>query len=623
MIIIKRIFGFNYLTPNKVNQAMKQEKIRTLCLFTTVIFISTSISAQVAMIESQMKPVEQAAPNAQVKAESPKIIQEEEIVYVDNESKIFVNKNLPIYLKFSTSPDGKTHDLKSLKHPEDAEPLYLDTEGPNYIRTKWAVDPETKEYMYPLREVQMELFADSKPPVVSPVFNSEHSFTKSGVIYYGSDLDITLKDWDEQAGVKGSYWSINNSQWKNGKTTFVDQNSGDYSFTYYSVDNVNNYTDPKTVTFAYDNRAPETSLLKTKEGSYIFGPRTPVQFSVVEEHSGVKATYFRLSDLAFAMAKSGQSLPLSLEDGEYPIVFYSVDNVSNDEEPKEVEIYLDKIAPQTSLQVTPSFEKGQRLYLSQSSEIALSATDNKAGVKNINFSTTGFKDADYQESFSINNFHGLTSISYEATDVVDNREKRKYQEIYVDTLRPSSKIAFIGKYFEVASRYYVNEETRLEFQASDLNSGVAYIEYAAIGNDFEKYEKPFGLSSEGYFGLMYRSIDNVENMEYSKSIDLYLDKKGPEIVFNFSNQPISEGEGVTVYPAGTRLFLGATDDMSGTNTISYQINDQKEVHYSSPKTIDISERKAFRKGQEYSVQITTTDLVDNESTKTITFRIEE
>ena len=551
------------------------------------------------------------------------IIKEAETVYVSESSKVYVNKNLPVYLKFSVTPDGKTYDLKSLSHPEDTEPLYLDTEGANYIRTKWAIDPETKEYAYPLREIQMELYADSKAPVVQPQFNATNTFKKDGITYYGEDLEIEFVEWDEQSGVKNSFWSLNNNSWSTGKVNFADENTDDYSFTYYSVDNVNNYSDQKDLSFVYDKTAPQTTLLKTKEGTYVFGPKTFVQFQVVEDHSGLKATYFKLGDNKYVKVIEGQIMPTSLKDGEYEMTYYSVDNVINGEELNTESIYLDKIAPKTSLEATSSFEKGSRLYVSPKSKISLNATDNKSGVREIKYSTRGVNNEVYEGSFSLEKYHGVTSVNYRATDIVENVEANNYQEIFVDSLRPSTQLEFMGEYFEVANRYYVNESTKLKLTASDLNSGVSYTEYAAIGSDFKKYGEPFKLTSEGYNGMMYRSVDNVDNAEYSKSIDLYLDKKGPEIVYNFSNQPIGEEDGVKIYPVGTRLFLGATDDQSGTNSISYKINNQKEVHYSSPKTIDISEKKAFKRGQNFEVKITTTDLVENETTESIKFRIEE
>ncbi|WP_462252802.1 OmpL47-type beta-barrel domain-containing protein [Ekhidna sp.] len=602
-------------------------KIRKITFLIAVIGLCFNLFAQqVAMTDSQIKPDDKlASPGKKTTTKNtpPLIVKDSETVYVSEGNKTYVNKNLPIYLKFSTTPNGETHDLKSLSHPEDTEPLYLDTEGANYIRTKWAVDPETKEYAYPLREIQMELYADSKPPVVRPVFNSSALYKKNDVTYYGNDLSIEFVEWDEQSGVKSSFWSLNNKDWSTGGVDFKNESTDEYSFAYYSVDNVNNYTDTKTVSFVYDKTAPKTTLNKTTNGNYVFGPKTSLQFEVIEEHSGLKSTYFKLADNAYIKVRSDQTMPSSMQDGEYELSYYSVDNVINGEDLRIEKVYLDKIAPQSTLNATSSFMDGKRLYVSPSSKISLSATDNKAGVDEIMYSTRGVSNETYDESFSIQNYHGMTFVSFTATDMVGNVEIKNQQEIFVDSLRPSTQIEFVGDYFEVANRYYINESTQLKLTSSDQNSGVAYTEYSAIGSDFKKYDDTFKLSNEGYNGIMYRSVDNVDNVEYSKSIDLYLDKKGPEIVFNFSNQPIGEEDGIKIYPVGTRLFLGATDDQSGTNSIAYQVNNQKEVYYSSPKTIDISEKKAFKRGKVFEVKITTTDLVKNATSETIKFKIED
>ena len=53
--------------------------------------------------------------------------------YEDKEGRFFVNKALPVYLNFSTSPDGKenAHQLKSKTSAEYTNPMYFDTEGLN------------------------------------------------------------------------------------------------------------------------------------------------------------------------------------------------------------------------------------------------------------------------------------------------------------------------------------------------------------------------------------------------------------------------------------------------------------------------------------------------------------
>jgi len=556
--------------------------------------------------------------------EVPAIAKEDPKVYIGSEEKTYVNKALPIYLSFSTTPGGKTHPLKSLKYPQDSEPFYLDTEGANYIRTKWALDPETKEYVYPMREIEMELYADSKPPVVKAITEASKKYKSSdGTWYYGEDLKVSIQESDEQSGVEGSYWSLNGDTWKDGAKVMSEMSSGDYSYSYYARDNVNNYSDIQEVSFVFDKTAPVSDLELTELNDFVFGPKTSVQFKIEEEHAGVKATYYDLDGKGYKTINNGDYIPYSTNDGEYTMSYYSVDNVSNEETPKTKKVYFDKTPPETTLSASPSYDINNLLYVSSLSEISLSASDNKAGVDKTTYSSRDEKGAMYDSPFSLKDYHGYTNVSYSSVDKVANKEKNQLQRIYVDTLKPVSKVSFIGEVFEVSGRYYLNEQTQVKLTGSDANAGLAYLEFTEIGKDFEKYGEPFTLNDEGYFGMMYRAVDNVDNTEYSKSVDLYLDKKGPEIIHRFSNSPIENENGVSVYPVGTRLFLGATDDQSGTNTISYQINGEAEVHYSSPKTTDISERKAFKRGESYKVSIKSTDLVSNETSQTVEFLIEK
>ena len=82
------------------------------------------------------------------KAQGPAQLQHENRVYL-NDGNTYVQKSLPLYLKFSTSPTGQNYDLKSKATPKYADPMYLDTEGINYVRSKWAVDPATGKTVRP------------------------------------------------------------------------------------------------------------------------------------------------------------------------------------------------------------------------------------------------------------------------------------------------------------------------------------------------------------------------------------------------------------------------------------------------------------------------------------------
>ena len=92
-------------------------------------------------------------------------LEHEKKVYVDENNEIFWNKDLPVYINLSTSPDkgAETHRLESKVHPQYTSPYYFDTEGVNYIRTRWAVDPKTGKMVHPQQEVSGNYMQMVKP----------------------------------------------------------------------------------------------------------------------------------------------------------------------------------------------------------------------------------------------------------------------------------------------------------------------------------------------------------------------------------------------------------------------------------------------------------------------------
>jgi len=85
--------------------------------------------------------------------------------YTDTTSgKLYWNKKLPVYIWVSTTPDHAEELLNKSPNQKYSVPFYLDTEGVNYIRSKNAVDPETKAMVEPPQEVKLEIYADGIAP---------------------------------------------------------------------------------------------------------------------------------------------------------------------------------------------------------------------------------------------------------------------------------------------------------------------------------------------------------------------------------------------------------------------------------------------------------------------------
>ena len=132
----------------------------------------------------------------------------EQKVYTGNDGKLYWNKSLPVYIRLATSPDDKGVLLNSEVHKEYVNPLFLDTEGVNYIRTRYAVNKETKELVTPKIEVLMEVYADGTAPGSTDQFNTAPEHSADGIRYLGRNLTVSLSSVDKLSGIDKILYSF-------------------------------------------------------------------------------------------------------------------------------------------------------------------------------------------------------------------------------------------------------------------------------------------------------------------------------------------------------------------------------------------------------------------------------
>ncbi len=86
------------------------------------------------------------------------------------------------------------------------------------------------------------------------------SFSKSGTMgispWYKTPVTITLSASDNEEGVKHTYFRINTGSWQLYAGPFTVSGSGLKTVTYLSVDKVNNWETPKSLSFYVDSLAP-------------------------------------------------------------------------------------------------------------------------------------------------------------------------------------------------------------------------------------------------------------------------------------------------------------------------------------------------------------------------------
>jgi len=116
--------------------------------------------------------------------------------FEDSTGLLYWNKKLPVYLHLSSKPDKEGTLLKSKVHAKYTNPFYFDTEGINYIRTRYAVDTVTKKSVNPHIEILWEVYADGKSPVSHIAFSGAKKYVLGEKTFFGKGLTVTLNSFE-------------------------------------------------------------------------------------------------------------------------------------------------------------------------------------------------------------------------------------------------------------------------------------------------------------------------------------------------------------------------------------------------------------------------------------------
>jgi len=547
-------------------------------------------------------------------------------IYRSPEGKLYANKSLPIYFRIATSPDDDAQSFL-LNPAEDskkyANPMYFDTEGYNTFRSPSKVDTVTKQVVYPLEDIIYEIYSDSKAPVTRFSIEQSKHYLKDGIYYFNEKITIQFNAKDETSGVEASYYSLNGQAFQALTSTIELNEEKQYILKYYSVDNVGNAEDIKEIKIVIDITKPETKLTAEPDKyENIVSPRTKIILEATDNSSLVKQTLYSIDNGTFYK----YSKPLNLatfKEGEHNIIYYSIDNVGNEEPKKEFQFYLDKTAPMVVDElIGNTFITNGKEYSSGRSKIKLTAMDNKSGVKEIRYSISDGEFQVYSQPFYLSK-SGQLKIQ---TFVIDNVNNQSINTImtdksnisYVDLSGPKLGHSFTGAKFQSKDTVFITKDTKIQLAASDDAAGFNRLTYSIDNGDITPYTKPFIINNEGVHTITYTGYDNVENTSVNSFICVE-DNIGPEIFFRFSilsdKQKTLDGKIYDIYPEHVVLFLSSTDLSVGFDKMFYSVNGQAKKPYTSLIT-------GFQGGKAYQVKVTSVDKLGNESEESIEFYIE-
>ncbi len=550
---------------------------------------------------------------AGVLAQTPKTPQYKGKSYVDSAGQYYQQAALPTYVYVSTSPDDAPTGLAvEGKQVLKKKKIQLDGHGVHYLRHH---NSQTH------KDESFRVNADGVAPVTAIRFLNAPQHRGGGQQYYGQGLSVTLTPSDEMSGVNGTLHTLGAAEYSD-YSPLPFNTEGAYTYRYYTVDNVGNAESPKTNRFTVDLTPPRTyHNIVGISSRNVISTNTTLYLTKADSLAGVAKTLYRF-DAEPYRPYTGGTIPFRyLADGDHTLAYYSVDLVSNRETENTTQFYLDKTAPIMSADVLGDrFIVGDKVYFSGRTKLKLTAVDNKSGVKKMLFSIDDAPFNAYAEPFYLPGKSGLHTVRYYAEDNTQNLTtpdvyKHTVGLIYVDLTGPALTKLYSGPVFEKGDTTYVSPLTRVSLSATDPESGLNRITYSLDGQaDETVYKQPFSLSESGSHTIQYYGYDNVSNRNVKQAV-VRVDARPPDIHPSFGSTPqaAATGDETETYPSYVTLYLAATDQETGSQSLSYSINGGPVKPYTAPV-------KGFRKRTEYRISIIATDWLGNRNTKEVQFK---
>ncbi|MEL6534965.1 MAG: hypothetical protein AAFQ98_06105, partial [Bacteroidota bacterium] len=302
--------------------------------------------------------------------------------YTSNEGRLYWPAELPVYIFIATTPDASDSRRLKSEVPEYGDPMYLDTEGINWIRSNWAVNNETKEQVRPQVEIKYPVWRDGLAPITAIQFNTAERSTAADNPFYGPGLKVSATSTDGGSGVQAIYVSVDGNAYQEYKDTLALEKNARHVLRVYAVDFVGNVEEPQEFVFDVDVTPPVTA--HALDGEYtrnILSSRAQITLLSEDPASGISRIYYALDSAEMRPYRNG--IPFqTLADGNHVLRYYSVDRVGNAESVKEYPFYLDKNPPEVVATIVgDQYQNRGRVFISDRTTVELSAADNHSGVR--------------------------------------------------------------------------------------------------------------------------------------------------------------------------------------------------------------------------------------------------
>lgn len=559
----------------------------------------------------------------------------EKKVSFGQEGKLFISRDLGVYLWLSTSQEVNSEKirLKSDSTSRYTNPMYFDTEGYNTFRSPSAVDTNTRRTVYPLHDIIFEVYSDSRTPNTLATLKFNKTKYIHGNHYYNGEVKVLLKATDVMSGMDKTYYAMNGKPYQVYSDTIIFKNEGRNNLKYYSTDRVGNREEVNSEEIYIDKTAPVSNyeIVGGLKDNFI-SPKAAFSLTSSDSLSGVSAIYYQINEGTVYKYSTPIAVSRLGTDGG-SITFWATDYLNNTESKKVIgnkknmkdennnvvfDFYIDKKAPDIEIDFNGAYYKGNKYkYVSPNTKLVVNATDEKSGVDKVYYSINSNQIEEEYNKYIEFTEDGVAYIRIKATDYVGNSSPILTNAFYVDANAPKTSYSVTGPKHQVKDTLFITGKTKISLSAVDKASGLNTITYSIGDGSPVEYKEPFTLLGNGFKKITFSAKDNVDNTEEMNLLEVYIDDTPPEIFHHFSTVSIGSKkvreEEYTIYPRDVLLYVAATDKESGGEKVEYKINNGS-VQSTNPV-------KGFTSGN-YEIEITAYDVLGNSNSQTVKFAVE-
>ncbi|MFD3448343.1 OmpL47-type beta-barrel domain-containing protein [Microbacteriaceae bacterium 4G12] len=276
------------------------------------------------------------------------------------------------------------------------------------------------------------------------------------------------------------------------------------------------------------------------------------------EGSGVAKTEYRVNGGEWTTVEG--TVTISTE-GKNVVDYRSVDKAGNVEESKAIQVWVDKQAPTTTVQVDGV--SGENNYNAKDVTLTFTANDGEgSGVAKTEYRVNGGEWTTVEGTVTIST-EGKNVVDYRSVDKAGNVEESKAIQVWVDKQAPTTTVQVDGASGE---NNYNTKDVTLTFTANDgEGSGVAKTEYRVNGGEWTAVNGAVTISTEGKNAVDYRSIDKAGNVEETKTIQIWITKHPLQITIN---GPLSFYQTDEVIPASVKV----ESQVSSLKSVTYKLD---------------------------------------------------